>query len=77
MTLEEILQAEAWRLVRKSWVPNTNNEIIAMRVGDYCAMLRKAGISTIEIKAEWKKRYEEYKAAGGRAYWRELKGYGW
>lgn len=72
--LEDILRAAADKLIEEAWKPYADNVGVAIRLGDVCGYLRAADLSTIDIKAKWKERFEAYKAAGGHAPWREIKG---
>lgn len=77
MTLEEAVNDQASELLLMSWQTYANNEALALRLGELMRLLRRAGLPYMFIRSEWDERFEKYKSQGGRAPYRELKGYDW
>lgn len=77
MTLEEVVNQQARDLLLKSWQKYANNEALSLRLGELIKLLRRAGLPYMFIHSEWAERFQNYKSQGGRAPYRDLKGYDW
>lgn len=79
VVLERLLRDEARRLLEMSWKRPSlvDHAELTVRLGEVRKFLRLAGLSCVDVDAEWNERFRLYKTGGGRSSFRELRGYNW
>lgn len=72
--LEEEMRTRASKLLGGAWTRNANNDLYATELNLLRSLYRAAGDSEMVewIEVTWGEKYNDYKASGGRARWREL-----